>query len=92
MCLFWLAPVDRQSRFRVTSRRMRQPNIPSMDHVREYLAPLSLRQMQHLAALSGVPWQTIYKIKRGETQNPGVETCRAFLPYVPAAKREGVAA
>ena len=59
--------------------------IPTALQVREALAVLTLKQIEHLAALSGVPWTTIYKIKRGETANPGIDTVRLFLPHVKAA-------
>lgn len=41
-----------------------------------------MAQLGALAQASGVPWTTIYKIQRGETSNPGVETVRKFLPHV----------
>ena len=52
------------------------------DDVRAALSVLSLRQIERLAELSGVPATTIYKIKRGETTNPGIETVRKFMPHV----------
>lgn len=54
--------------------------IPTMDAVRAALAPLTLRELEELAEASGVPFTTIYKIKRGETANPGLDTVRQFLP------------
>jgi predicted transcriptional regulator len=56
--------------------------IPSAEAVRAALAPLSLKQLEKLAELSGVPFTTIYKVKRGETKNPGIETLRQFMPHV----------
>ena len=56
--------------------------IPSAAQVRDQLAPLTLKQLDRLAELSGVPSTTIYKIKRGETENPGIETLRKFLPHI----------
>jgi len=41
-----------------------------------------MKQLERLEELSGVPATTIYKIKRGETENPGVETLRRFLPHI----------
>lgn len=52
------------------------------------LQPLTLKQLDRLEQLSGVPATTIYKIKRGETTNPGVETIGRFLPHVDAVLRE----
>jgi predicted transcriptional regulator len=60
-------------------------HIPGADQVRAALAPLTLRQLDRLAELSGVPATTIYKIKRGETENPGIETLRKFVPHISAA-------
>lgn len=59
-------------------------SIPSAEQVRAALAPLNLKQLDRLEKLSGVPATTIYKIKRGETPNPGVETLRKFLPFIAA--------
>lgn len=62
--------------------------IPSAAQVREALSPLTLKQIDLLARLSGVPSTTIYKIKRGETDNPGIETVGKFMPHVAAALLE----
>jgi predicted transcriptional regulator len=59
--------------------------IPSAEEVRVALEGLTLKQLDRLAELSGVPCTTIYKIKRGETKNPGIETLRQFMPHVAAA-------
>jgi hypothetical protein len=56
----------------------------SAEQVRVALAPLTLKQVDRLAQLSGVPAPTIYKIKRGETMNPGIETVGKFMPHVAA--------
>lgn len=58
------------------------PVLLGAEEVKQALAALSLRQLDRLAELSGVPVATIYKIKRGETSNPGIETVRKFMPYV----------
>lgn len=60
--------------------------IPSVEVVREALATLSLRQIDRLSDLSGVPAPTICKIRRGETENPGMETVRKFAPHISAAR------
>lgn len=57
-------------------------DIPSAEDVRAALAPLSLKQLDRLAALSGVAATTIYKVKRGETENPGIETVRRFMRHL----------
>lgn len=56
-----------------------------MDKVREAMQPLTLKQIDVLAGLSGVPAPTIYKIKRGETPNPGIDTVAKFLPHLAEA-------
>lgn len=48
---------------------------------------LSLKQLEVLSRLSGVPYHTLYKIKRGETDNPGIETLRKFVPHIGAASQ-----
>ena len=63
-------------------------NFPSAEQVRAQLAPLTLKQLDRLAELSGVPATTIYKIKRGETANPGIETLRKFMPHVGISMQE----
>jgi hypothetical protein len=60
-------------------------DFPSIDQVRSALAPLSLKQLEVLERLSGVPATTIYKIKLGTTENPGIETVRKFAPHISAA-------
>jgi transcriptional regulator with XRE-family HTH domain len=62
--------------------------VTSAAEIREALQHLTLKQIDELAAESGVPATTIYKIKRGETKNPGIETLRKFMPHVvpPAEK------
>lgn len=57
-------------------------HLPSAEEVRSHLAPLTMKQIGRLSELSGVPSTTIYKIKRGETDNPGMETVRKFLPHI----------
>jgi predicted transcriptional regulator len=63
-------------------------SIPTIDDVRAVLARMTMEQIGRLGALSGVPPTTIYKIKRGETENPGIETVRKFMPHVEAALRK----
>lgn len=59
-----------------------EPTIPSAEELREALRPFTLKRLHRLAEVSGVPMPTIYKIKRGETPNPGIETVRLFLPHI----------
>jgi predicted transcriptional regulator len=60
--------------------------IPPIAEIRAALQPLTLKQLDALGTLSGVPAATIAKIRRGETKNPGTETCRKFLPHLDAAR------
>lgn len=62
-----------------------QTSIPSAEDVQAALATLTLKQLDRLAELSGVPASTIYKIKLANTTNPGIETVRKFMPHVAAA-------
>lgn len=54
----------------------------SAEDVQAALVPLTLRQLERLAQLSGVPQPTIYKIKLGVTTNPGIETVRSFWSHI----------
>lgn len=65
--------------------------IPSAADVRAALLPLTLRQIERLSGLSGVPATTIYKVRLGETANPGIETVRKFLPHIDAARAQEAA-
>lgn len=70
---------------------MNQP-IPSIEDVRAALEPLSRRHLDRLEELSTVPATTIYKIKRGEIANPGLDTVRRFLPHISTVVAEIAAA
>lgn len=60
--------------------------IPSSAEVATLLQSLRRRDLQRLAALSGVPFHTLEKIRNGETKNPGINTVRAFLPHIEGAQ------
>jgi predicted transcriptional regulator len=62
-----------------------ETDLPTIEQVRAALAPLTLKQLDVLEELSGVPATTIYKIKRGETANPGLETVRQFVQHIEQA-------
>jgi predicted transcriptional regulator len=62
--------------------RVMANEFPTIEEVRAALAPLTLKQLDRLGELSGVPATTIYKIKRGETANPGIETVRQFVSHI----------
>lgn len=57
-----------------------KPSIPAAADVRAALAALSYAQMQDLSRRSGVPFTTLWKIRSGETTNPGIETVKKFFP------------
>lgn len=60
---------------------------PTSAQVRELLAPLTPKQLTKLAELSKVPFTTLYKVRNGETKNPGIDTVHKLLPHVSAALR-----
>lgn len=61
-----------------------ESSITTSSAAREALAPLGHAQLQKLAAVSGVPFTTLWKIRSGETQNPGIDTVAKFAPHVGA--------
>lgn len=60
--------------------------IPAVSDLSAELRALNLKQIDALAALSGVPAPTLVKIRNGHTLNPGLETVRKFLPHLGAAR------
>ncbi|MBP7501191.1 MAG: hypothetical protein KA784_00225 [Aquabacterium sp.] len=60
--------------------------IPSTADIRASLAVFSRKQLDDLGELTGVPATTIYKIKRGVTLDPGIETVRKLLPHLRPVK------
>lgn len=63
-------------------------DIPSASEVRERLLSLSWSQVQDLCKVTGAPFTTVWKIRCGETQNPGIETIRLIWPDLPAPKKQ----
>ena len=62
---------------------MDTPNtIPAAEQIRAKLSGLTREQVGVLAECSETPFATIWKIRSGETPNPGIETCRKFWPFV----------
>ena len=57
-----------------------ETNIPSAQEVRERLARLSRADLTALAKKTGVPFTTLQKIQRGETEDPRIETVRSVWP------------
>jgi transcriptional regulator with XRE-family HTH domain len=69
--------VDKPFRMRNTAGM--DTSIPSSADVRQRLLPLRHAQLQALARASGVPFTTLWKVRSGETQNPGLDTARSLL-------------
>lgn len=64
-------------------------SIPSAEQVRQLLVPLRRAELMALSSRSGVPFTTAWKVRSGETRNPGIETCRQLVhnlaaPALPA--------
>lgn len=57
-------------------------SIPTASEVREALESLGHAQIQALAARSGVPFTTLWKVRSGTTTNPGITTVNRFLPFI----------
>jgi predicted transcriptional regulator len=63
-------------------------NIPPIKDVQAELQPLGHAEMQELARLSTVPFTTLWKIRAGDTLNPGIETVRRFYGHIGAVKKK----
>ena len=61
-----------------------QQTIPSASEIRVRLKVLSHADLRVLSATSGVPFTTLWKVRSGETPNPGIETVRQFVAHIPA--------
>lgn len=59
--------------------------IPSVSDVKRGLESLSHSGVQELSRISGVPFTTIWKIRDGTTENPGMETVRKFWTHIQCA-------
>lgn len=59
--------------------------IPSVSDVKRGLESLSHAGVQELSRVSGVPFTTIWKIRDGTTENPGMETVRKFWTHIQGA-------
>lgn len=47
--------------------------------------------VQELSRLSGVPFTTLWKIRTGETANPGIETVKLFAAHLDAVGEKATA-
>ena len=61
------------------------PDIPSSQAIRGRLLGLGHAQLQALSVASGVPFTTLWRVRSGETANPGIETVRKFMAHMPEA-------
>jgi predicted transcriptional regulator len=57
------------------------PSIPTSAEVRAALESLSYARCNELAKRSGVPLTTLWNIRKGATENPGIETVGKFMPH-----------
>lgn len=68
--------------------RLRIPRpLPSAEQVRAELRKLNRAQVEALGALTGVPFRSLWKIRSGETQNPGIDTVGKFYGRIDQAGR-----
>lgn len=54
--------------------------IPSAAVVRGMLQELSWPDVKAMCASTGAPFTTIWKLRGGQTRNPGIETVRLIWP------------
>jgi predicted transcriptional regulator len=57
----------------------------------EALQGLNIKQQKRISELSGVPWRTLYKIKRGFTTDPKSSTVDRLLSVLRSAPVSSVA-
>ena len=70
---------------------MRKVNIPSAAEIQIALQAFSYAQMRDLSERSGVPFTTLWKVRGEETNNPRIESVRAFWPHVLDMQRQAKA-
>lgn len=63
---------------------MHAHQIPSTAQVRLRLKAMSTEAVRQLSLASRVPYTTIWKVRDGTTANPGLETVRQILAFMPA--------
>ena len=61
--------------------------IPSAAAVRTALEGLGHAEIVSLSRMSNVPFTTLWKVRAGETANPGIETVRRFWHYIDEVRR-----
>ena len=62
--------------------------IPPLSSIRQALRELNTAQVRRLADKTKIPFTTLWKIRSGETKNPGVETVRLFIAALGAPSKE----
>lgn len=68
------------------------PPIPSLAQVAAALGLLRQPQLEKLSELSGVPVGTLWNIRSGKSQNPGIVTVAAFQPFLESLAAVALAA
>lgn len=61
-----------------------ESNILKTSEVRAALEALGHGQIQRLSALSGVSVTTLWSIRTGQRQNPGLQTVADFMQHIAA--------
>jgi hypothetical protein len=61
--------------------------IPPVAAVKASLLALSHAQVLELSRTSRVPFTTIWKIRAGTTENPGMDTVGKFWPHIEGVKQ-----
>lgn len=61
---------------------------PILSSLLAYLDAASWEDVNRMAEATGVPFHTIAKIKRRETDNPRIKTVEALIAYVNGAHPE----
>jgi transcriptional regulator with XRE-family HTH domain len=62
-------------------------SIPSASDIRASLNQLRHAGLQRLAKDSGVSFSTLWRIREGMTDNPGLLTVNKLLPHIAALKQ-----
>lgn len=73
---------------------MKKIIFPPATEIRAMLEQLRYPEVQELCKACGVPLTTVWKIRQGETRDPGIETVRLFwlaLQKAVKAKQAGKA-
>ena len=61
--------------------------IPPVSEIKQRLESLSHADIQALSKFSEVPFTTLWKIRAGETVNPGIETVRKFSAHFKSVRK-----